>query len=97
MVEMTPSQPERDPERDVALDLKRAMGLAVDTIQSLRRENQLLGAQVEVVNLFRAIIMPRTSQGMSEDAAWLLQRELDRINAAEQAAQLAKSSPTGGL
>jgi len=63
-------------------DQERAMRMALEQLQTLRRRNEILEAKVEVMNLF-AVTLHSTpaypTQGMGEDAAWLLQKELDKI------------------
>ena len=48
---------------------------AAAELRWLRQENQLLGAQVGVIEVFRAALLGRPSQGMSPDLAW----EIDRF------------------
>jgi hypothetical protein len=77
---MRPSAPsEKEKMMD---DQERAMRMALEQLQTLRRRNEILEAKVEVMNLF-AVTLHSTpaypTQGMGEDAAWLLQKELDKI------------------
>lgn len=61
---------------------ERAMRAALEEIRSLRRRNEILEAKVEVMNLFAVTLHSSPaypSQGMGEDAAWLLQKEIDRL------------------
>jgi sulfate adenylyltransferase subunit 1 (EFTu-like GTPase family) len=55
-------------------------------ILALRRENEILRAKVEVMDLF-ALVLNTTpnyrSQGMAIDVAWRLQKEIDALNARE--------------
>jgi hypothetical protein len=64
-------------------DEERAMRMAIDQLRELRRENEVLRARVETMDLLGAFVLAippqRGLQGMGEDAAWLLQRELDRM------------------
>lgn len=74
---------------------ERAMRMAIDTIRDLRRENEILQAQVDVMELFGLAM--RTSpayrtQGMGEDAAWLLQQELEKMERAQAEQTLAASA-----
>lgn len=62
-------------------DQERAMRMAIDTIKDLRRRNEILEAKVEVMNLFAVTLHSHPAyptQGMGEDAAWLLQCILDK-------------------
>lgn len=62
---------------------KRAMAMAIAEIRALRMENQILRAKVDTMELLGAFLHadpPRRGGGlMSEDAAQLLQRELDNM------------------
>jgi hypothetical protein len=63
-------------------DQERAMRMAVEEIRGLRRRNEILEAKVEVMNLFGLTLHTQPAyptQGMGEDAAWLLQRILDDL------------------
>lgn len=52
-------------------------------IGALRRTNELLSAQMEVVNVFAVALGIRPqNQGASIDVAWELQREIDKLEAA---------------
>lgn len=47
-------------------------------IERLRRQNEIMGAQLEVVEIFRAALLgPRTPQGMAVDVAWKLRQAVD--------------------
>lgn len=48
---------------------------AVHEIRALRRTNEILAAKVEVIDVFRAVLLgaPRTG-GMAPDVAWALDR-----------------------
>lgn len=49
------------------------MAQAASEIRTLRRQNELLDAQVAVVEVFRAALLGRPNGGfMSEDVAWRL-------------------------
>ena len=64
--------------------MKNLLMQAREEILSLRRRNELLQAQVDVVTIFGAALLgPRPSQGMSIDVAWALQKEIDRLDAPE--------------
>lgn len=74
-------------------DQERAMRMAIDTIQSLRRRNEILEAKVEVMNLFGLTLQTAPAyptQGMGEDSAWLLQRCLDNVELRKVEAKIAE-------
>lgn len=51
---------------------------ARETIVRLRRENELMAAQLQIVTIFeRALLGPPRSQGMGPDVAWALQKEIE--------------------
>ena len=60
-------------------DLEHMLRQAVHEIRNLRRANEVLSAQVAVVETFRAAILgaPRGG-GMSPDIAWEIERYLER-------------------
>jgi hypothetical protein len=64
-------------------DQERAMRMAIDQLRELRHANEVLRARVETMDLLGAFVLAippqQRGQGMGEDAAWLLQRELDRM------------------
>lgn len=66
--------------------MKDLLNDARHEILALRRDNEILRAKVEVMDLF-ALVLNTTpnyrSQGMSEDVAWKLQKEIDSINTKE--------------
>lgn len=70
------------------IEMKRAMGMAVEQIRRLRHENEVLRAKVETMELLAGFLhaqMPSLrGGGMEEDAAWLLQRELEKMEKADQ-------------
>lgn len=69
-------------------DLERALQMAVDEIGQLRRRNEILAAKVEMIDLFACVLHTSPagrSSGASEDVAWLLRREIERLK-----------NPTGG-
>jgi hypothetical protein len=74
-----PEQPAGD-----RLELHRALSYGAEEIDRLRRQNEILSAKVEVMDLFGAVfrVSPRGHvMGMGEDAAWLLRRELMKMEA----------------
>ena len=65
------SEHEPDPSRK---DLERILRDGVREIEQLRRQNEILSAQVRVIDVFDRAI-PRQGGGcMSEDVAWTMQR-----------------------
>lgn len=62
---------------------------AAAEIRILRRQNEILSAKVEVMDAFMCVLHTtpaRSSQGMTPDLAWSIDRHLDRLS---------KSQPTG--
>lgn len=57
----------------------------------LRRRVEILQAKVEVMDLFACVLhttpAARNDGAMAPDVAWLLQKEIDRLNEAEQQAE----------
>ncbi len=61
-------------------DDKDLLERAVLEIQQLRQANQIMGAKVEVMDLFALVLNTKPnypSQGMTEDIAWKMQRRID--------------------
>lgn len=59
---------------------KRTMQLAAEEIRQLRRENEILGAKVEVMELFGLTLRTQPNyggRGMSEDVVWKIERTLE--------------------
>lgn len=52
---------------------------AAAEIRSLRRANELLAARNEVIDIIGAIVLPRQTQGMTEDVAWKIDQKLAAI------------------
>ncbi len=64
--------------------LKHLLQNAREEILSLRRENEILRAKVEMIDLFACILHTtpaHRSQGAAPDVAWALQKEIDNIEA----------------
>lgn len=62
--------------------MKQLLIEARQEILTLRRTNEILGAKVEMIDLFALVLNTRPnypSQGTSADVAWKLQREIDSI------------------
>ena len=61
--------------------MKDTLKLALEEIRTLRKSNEVLYAQVRVMETFRAALLgPERPQGMSVDVAWQLEklvREMD--------------------
>ena len=65
------------------LDTVRAMRMAREEILTLRRRIEVLSAQVHVMSVFEMALKARTPEGgmgMSGDVAWLLQREISKLD-----------------
>ena len=63
--------------------MKELLQEAREEIVSLRRRNEILGAKVEMIDLFACVLHTRPefpSRGMAEDVAWKLQVEIDALN-----------------
>lgn len=64
------------------LNDKYLMLHAADEIKQLRHHNEILGAKVEVMNLFGMALRASPGNGlncMSEDIAWRLQQRAEEI------------------
>jgi hypothetical protein len=63
--------------------MKHVLAGAIEEIRSLRRQNEILRAKVEVMDLF-ALTLNTTpnyrSTGMAPDIAWELQHEIDKLD-----------------
>ena len=58
-------------------DAVRAMQIASHELQHLRRENAVLGAKAEVLDIFKAALLGRPGgMAMGEDAVYLLQQAI---------------------
>lgn len=62
-------------------EYKRVLEMAREEIVSLRKRNELLEAQIAVVELFRALITPSTPRGMGEDVTWSITKVLRELEA----------------
>ena len=61
--------------------MKNLLLEAKHEIESLRRQNELLRAKVEVVEVFAvALLGPRHPTGVALDVAWSLQRKIDELS-----------------
>lgn len=72
-------------ENDMSHNDRYLMLRAADEIKQLRRANEILGAKVEVMELFGMALRASPGNGlngMSEDIAWRLQQRAEEIAAA---------------
>lgn len=63
---------------------KNLMLQAIHEIQQLRRSNEILGAKVDVMELFGLVFRTAPKYGnncVTEDIAWAMQRRIDEIDA----------------
>ena len=61
--------------------MKELLVNAMHEIIELRRQNELLNAQIRVVNIFEAALFgQRPSQGMSLDVVWALQKQINELD-----------------
>ena len=66
--------------------MKHLLQDARSEILQLRRENELLRAKQEMVDLFATVLYSKPyapSQGMGEDVAWKLERAITEIDASD--------------
>ncbi len=62
---------------------KHLLIAASSEIQQLRRDNEILGAKVEVMELFGLVLRTQPnygSRGASEDIVWRMQRQIEEID-----------------
>lgn len=67
--------------------MRHLLNDAKHEIVSLRRENEILRAKCEVMDLFACVLHATPadrSQGMSSDVAWALEKEITRIEEQEK-------------
>jgi len=70
------------------------MKLAANTIRNMRRENEILRAKVDTMNIFATMlgaIVPRQSVGMEEDISYKLDKRAEEIMK-EHAASMAPAA-----
>jgi len=64
--------------------MKNLLQSAHQEIIQLRRRNEIMSAQLAVIDVFAAALgLRRENQGMSIDVAWELQRKIEELNAEE--------------
>ena len=62
--------------------MKELLTEARQEILDLRRRNEILSAQMGVVEVFAAALgLKRGEGGMAPDVAWALQKKIDELNA----------------
>jgi hypothetical protein len=64
------------------LTVKHLLQQAKEEILQLRRQNEVLSAKVETMELFALVLRTQpsyTGMTMGEDIAWMLAREIQRI------------------
>jgi len=62
--------------------MKNLLINAKTEIEALRRQNEILRAKVDTMDLFALVLRTAPfsqSQGYGEDVAWLLQRQIDAL------------------
>jgi len=58
---------------------------AMNEIRELRRRNNILSAQMFVVEAFHAALLgPPRGEGISPDLAWEIERHLEKVEKAQQ-------------
>jgi len=74
--------------------MKHLLQHAQDEIRTLRRANEVLGAQVEAMEFMKALYyaQPHRSGGMAPDIDWELGRAIEEIDEREKA-EAEKNSP----
>lgn len=69
--------------------MKHILNEALHEIARLRRQNEILSAKVEVMDLFAVVLHTKPSypnECASVDVAWQIQKEIDLINEEERTA-----------
>ena len=62
---------------------KHLLTNAIDEIESLRRQNEILSAQVGVVEVFAAALGLRNgNRGATPDVVWALRQEIAKVESA---------------
>ena len=65
-------------------ELEQAIEHAIQEIERLRRDNELMDAQLGVLNVFQQLISPRTPQGYRIDPVWQLLQAMTPKDVADQ-------------
>lgn len=79
-------------------DLDELLASAMHEIRELRRQNEILGVQVRMIDLFAVVLNtePRyPSQGMAQDIAWQIERALEKRKEAAAARPTPPDDPLG--
>ena len=78
---MTPSTGNAMSADDERNSMKKLLIEAKNEIQSLRRSNEILTAQMGIVEVFAAALgLKRGHPGASLDVVWALQQKIDELN-----------------
>lgn len=73
--------------------MKHVLRNAQEEITRLRRQNEILSAKVEMIDLFACVLHTKPAehvQDMSVDVVWELGKEIEKIEADERARERAK-------
>lgn len=63
-------------------EIIRMLNQLADEVRGLRRHNEVLSAQVDVVEVFRAALLgPPRNGGMAEDIAWRAGKMVEALDA----------------
>jgi hypothetical protein len=74
--------------------MKQLLNSARFEILELRRRNEVLAAQIAVVEIFAAALgLKRNEGGMAPDVAWELQRKIDELDNEEKIGSQEKEQP----
>jgi len=61
--------------------MKQLLAEARHEILDLRRRNEILSAQMAIVEVFAAVVgLKQQGQAMAVDVAWSLQKKIDELN-----------------
>ena len=77
-------------------DLKHTLGFASEEIRRLRRSNEIMNAQLHIVEIFEMALrhsMDKQSIGMGEDIAWKLDKLLAEVQIEIEATQSKPKPP----
>ena len=65
-------------------EMRNLLTQAINEVSRLRRANEILGAKVEMIDLFACVLhttAAQHSQGMGEDIVWKMQKAVDAEDA----------------